>query len=74
MKDAFTTAYSELLRHQIELASIIETVVKDGNARGLTAKSEEVREQLTALIANMTEVTNELSKRYAALVLPLMRF
>lgn len=67
MRDAFTAAYSELLRHQIELASIIETVVKDGHARGLSEKSEEVHAQMIAFNASMSELANELSERYAAM-------
>lgn len=42
MKDAFTTAYSDLLRNQIEFASTIESILADSKSG--QAPSAEVTE------------------------------
>jgi hypothetical protein len=70
MKNALIAAYSELIHHQTEITSIVEGVIKDGHARGLTEKSEEVLAQMTALNDSMTALANELPERYA-IVLPM---
>lgn len=65
MKDAFTTAYSDVVRHQVELTSTIESLMSDKAARG--ASIDEVDKVLCMLDqfnAQVNRMSSQLAARY----------
>jgi len=63
MKDAFTTAYSDVVQHQVELTSTIESVICDQAARG--AFTDEV-DKVLCMLDQFNAQVNSLSSRLAA--------
>ncbi len=65
MKDVFTTALSEVVQHQVELTSTIESLLSD-NACQKTSnhKVDEVRCMLALFNAEVCALANRLAARH----------
>lgn len=65
MKDSFTTAYSDVIQHQVELTSAIQSLIFDQAARG--ASIDEVNKVLCMLDqfnAQVNRLSSQLTARY----------
>ena len=65
MKDAFTTAYSDLLRNKIEFASTIESILADSKSgQAPSAQVTEVQGMLDIFNAQVTALAKRMAERY----------
>jgi hypothetical protein len=65
MKDAFTTAYSDVVRHQVELTSTIESLISDKVARGASIdEADKVLCMLAQINARVNRLSHQLAARY----------
>jgi hypothetical protein len=63
MKDAFTAAYSELIRHQVELSSTLDTVLTAAEHHGRTVEAGALREELEQFNLRVAALAHHLSAR-----------
>lgn len=65
MKDAFTTAYSDLIQNQIELDSTLRSIIDEAAKRGVShAEIERVRSIMESFNARTNDLAALLCERY----------
>ncbi len=60
MKDAFTSAYSDLIQNQIELGSTLQSIIEES---ALRAVPDAEIDNLRAMVASFNARTNDLARR-----------
>lgn len=65
MKDAFTAALSEVVQHQIELTSTIDSLLNDQASQEISSHGvDEVRSMLVQFNAQVSALANRLAACY----------
>ena len=65
MRNAFTTAYSDLIQNQIELASTLTSLIGDASSRGASATQiDELRQRLDSFELQLKSLSRNLIERH----------